>query len=158
MNPTHFCLKASRAEVESTESSLAVNSLCEMLAPRECVRLRRKLIFAIDGYDDDPRDLWEFPEVRQWICDVDRQWPYWFFFMDLGPQSTLAMVTFCACPWTKIPGGKKIDDAHLLPFVKRRLAAMDQLCCKIGDPIETRSQMSEDIFRFYGLCNNQQGR
>ena len=82
-------LMASRAEVTSGDISGALASLEKLLNPDNAKRLKGRLIFGIRGYEDDPQDLWEFAEVRAWMHDLDEKFPYWFYFMDLGPNSTL---------------------------------------------------------------------
>jgi hypothetical protein len=83
-------LHASRAEVEAADIDHALSALDKLLKPEVAQRLKGRLIFEIRGYEDDPRDLWEIPEVRAWMKALDQAFPYWFYFMDVGPGSTLA--------------------------------------------------------------------
>jgi len=146
-----FVLQASRAEVEARDISKAAASLYELVTPKECRRMRRKLVFEITGYSNDPRDLWEFPEVCKWMKDLDQQWPFWFFFMHLGEHSTLSMVTFCLCPWVKVPNGKLIEEHHLIPFVRRHIQMMLGLCDKLAMDRQTMTAMTAEILEYYSL-------
>jgi hypothetical protein len=50
----------------------------------------------IGGYDDDPRSLYEVPEVRRWVRQVQKEWPdapfwltpasLWLWMLCLNPQ------------------------------------------------------------------------
>ena len=40
-------------------------------------RLLGGLIFAVDGYDDDAREIYTIPEVRRFYGAFHRAWPYW---------------------------------------------------------------------------------
>jgi hypothetical protein len=52
------------------------------------------LMFCIDGYDDDPREIHTIPEVRSFYSAFHQVWPYWLYFCDLN-QDGLRMMTFC---------------------------------------------------------------
>ena len=39
-------------------------------------RFRRQMILTIDGFDADPRELVDIPEVREFLQELDRQWPF----------------------------------------------------------------------------------
>lgn len=151
LNVDVFVLQASHREVEAGDVSKATASLYELLIPEHIRRLRRKLVFEIAGYNDDPRDLWEFPKVRKWMNDLDRQWPFWFFFMNLGRPSTLSMVTFCLCQWTKVPGGKLVEEEQLIPFVRHHMQVMLGLCSKLAMDQKAMTAMAIEILEFYGL-------
>src|SRR6516162_1713428 len=93
----YLVIMASREEVEARDVSRASASLKRLLEPNNARRLKGKLVFGIGGYDADPRELFEIPEVRTWMRKLDREFPYWFYFLDLGPRSTLSFVTFSLC-------------------------------------------------------------
>lgn len=38
------------------------------------------LTITIDGYNDDPRELRNIPEVRAWFAKLNAAWPYWSWF------------------------------------------------------------------------------
>ena len=51
---------------------------CAALAPRA----RGKLQLAFDGFDRDPRELWQIRAVRRFVSRLDEVFPYWFFLAD----------------------------------------------------------------------------
>jgi hypothetical protein len=95
----NLVLMSSRAEVEAGDVVHASAMLQKLLKPENAKRLKGRLVFRIRGYDDDPRELFEVPEVRTWMEELDCEFPYWFYFMDLGPHSTLGFVAFSLCRW-----------------------------------------------------------
>lgn len=42
---------------------------------------QEKLILAVSGYDDDPRELGEIAAVREYIAALNKVWPYWLWFL-----------------------------------------------------------------------------
>lgn len=49
------------------------------------------LSLVFPGYEDDPRELPEIPEVRAFLKAIDRQWPYWYCFLSLADESLLIL-------------------------------------------------------------------
>ena len=50
---------------------------------------QRKINISFDGYDDDPRELFEIDEVKQYVALLDEALPELFFFslkMCTGPD------------------------------------------------------------------------
>jgi hypothetical protein len=142
-------LYATRAEVEGGNIAGVSAMLSKLLAPEVARRVQGRLFFGIRGYEDDPKDLWEFPEVRRWMQALDAKFPYWFYFMDLGPHSTLALLAFSLCQYEKVPGGKQIPPEELRRFLLSGLAAMNVLCKRIGESQERVGHRSEEIVKFF---------
>lgn len=63
----------------------------------------------VDGYNDDPREIFEISEVRAFIKGLDAQWPYWFFFLSQADDS-IKLLESCLCDTIEvIPGVASID-------------------------------------------------
>jgi hypothetical protein len=141
--------RASRAEVETGRTEGILTLLRKLLNPDVALRARGRLILIIDGYDDDKRELYMIPEVREWIREVDREFPYWLFFMDLGPRSTLAFVMFALCRYERVSGGSRIPDQELNQFLLARFAAMNGLATRLNIPQRDIDAWSREIGRFF---------
>jgi hypothetical protein len=111
------------------------------------------LVFGIGGYDADPRELFEIAAVRTWMQMLDREFPYWFYFMDLGPRSTLSFVTFSLCRYDKVPGGKLVDRDDLLVFVTTHFAASNRLAANLGETEKEIDDRSRAISSFFFPVN-----
>ena len=120
------------------------------MKPDVALRARGRLILVIDSYDDDQRELYMIPELREWMREVDREFPYWLFFMDLGPRSTLAFVTFARCQYERTSGGSFIQDQELKRFLVTRFAAMNQLAIRLNISQCEVDAWSREIGRFFG--------
>jgi hypothetical protein len=142
-------LMASRAEVEAGDVAHALASLRKLLEPESAKRLKGRLIFGIRGYDEDPRELYEIPDVRAWVNALEREFPYWFYFLDLGPRSTLAFITFALCRYEKVPGGKVIPPDELQQFLIFHFGAMNQLAARLGETQGEINDRSREISAFF---------
>lgn len=67
-----------REDIESRDISPYVSNIDSFFATRESfVKCIGRVEFSVDGYNDDPRELWEIPEVRGFLRDLDSARPYW---------------------------------------------------------------------------------
>lgn len=61
-------------------------------------RLRRMMgtfLFSVEGYDDDPRELYAIPGVRAFYRSFWEAWPYWLFFCCLRENDALMPMVLC---------------------------------------------------------------
>ena len=126
-----------------------MSALDKLLKPEVAQRLKGRLIFEIRGYEDDPRDLWEIPEVRAWMKALDQAFPYWFYFMDVGPGSTLAFIAFTLCKYEKAPNGKIIPPDELQRFLIFHFGTMSVLSKQLGERSSENDRRTIEIGRFF---------
>lgn len=102
---------------------LTVFARSAVLAPQALGIMR----VGFGGYDTDARELWEIPEVRHFVADLDNQFPYWFYFADLQDES-LAALAFCICRVTKVATGTTaIDRTDFEQFLDRQFDGMNSM-------------------------------
>jgi hypothetical protein len=70
-----WSLSVTRDEIESREITLALLELAPLLTTSNVKRFRRKVTLTIDGYGDDPRDLYAIDEMREWARLLDIGFP-----------------------------------------------------------------------------------
>jgi len=64
--------------------------LDSLIGSRErAMRFRDRVDFDVDGYNDDPRELFEVPEIRTFVRELDAKWPYWFFFLSKASEALI---------------------------------------------------------------------
>ena len=144
-----LCINASRQEVEAGDVAHALATLQKLLKPEVARRARQRLVFCITGYDDDPRELHMIPEVREWMRELDGRFPYWFYFMTTGPESTLTFVTLSLCEYDKVPGWSVARPESLRRFALEHFVAMNKLCDALGEPQDQQDELSRQIGEFY---------
>ncbi|MEY4244147.1 MAG: hypothetical protein RLZZ245_1732 [Verrucomicrobiota bacterium] len=113
--------------------------------------------FLVDGWNDDPNELYAIPEIRKFYQHFHQVWPYWFFFCDLHTE-TLQMMTLCLLP--NLKGFKRLgepnaaveyDPMDLLNFIIKNFGPLNSMM--------DRAEMSEmdiynrtrDIFLYFKL-------
>lgn len=95
--------------------------------PARIIRYRDNMLFSVGGYDDDPRELYEIPEVCVFFRTLTASWPYWVWFLNHQSGLLVTLMTMlCGYTEVKAPGGgyaKNIDPtkfANVLEDLLRR--------------------------------------
>lgn len=94
----------------------------------------------IGGYDDDPRELFEIPEVYSYLHGLDQEWPFWFFFCT--PES-IRLIGMCLASAVAVsPGKAYIPPQSLGYFMERGFAAVNHLFSHYGFPEAENEKLS----------------
>lgn len=78
------------------------------------------------GYDDDPREISDIPEVKNWIMQSLEAGIPWFYFMR-SPEESYCLLTFMSCYGSRDPEyPERISfDRKVLPFIKKNLENLE---------------------------------
>lgn len=72
----------SREEVEACDIKPAMTTLRQLVASPDVARsYQEKVDITFHGYDNDRRELYEIPEVRSYVHKLDKEFPFWLFFL-----------------------------------------------------------------------------
>jgi hypothetical protein len=122
-----------RGDVESCDTTDVLGALRRFLEPQTIQALRQRIDLTCDGYDSDPRELYEILEVRAFIQKLDIDFPYWLYF--LAPEgSALTWLLCCLYPFAQTAEER---NAFWPAAVKQYLESrgfpyMNQICALIG--------------------------
>lgn len=95
--PALLLLEVSRDDIERCNIASTLENLLILIDTQENVlRYRASLLFQISGYDEDPRELPEIPEVRRFFFRLTAEWPHWFWFSARG-FGALALIMALLC-------------------------------------------------------------
>ncbi|MHB8523142.1 MAG: chlororespiratory reduction 6 domain-containing protein [Limisphaerales bacterium] len=131
-------------DILSGNTDTVLSALRGFLTNRErVVRGRNKITLLFAGYDDDPRDVYNIPEIRRYAKALDEQFPYWFYFADLD-QGTLKVLALCLCRIVKVPGGSTSNGEDLKTFLLSHIVALNQLCATFALPEGVKNQATDE--------------
>jgi len=91
-----------------------------------------RMLFCIEGYDTDPREIYLSPEVRRFYAAFHQAWPYWLYFANLDTDGLNGMVICCLNSFTtlKVDGedhcGVEYDPLELVRFID------NAVICSVG--------------------------
>lgn len=143
-------LMISRRQVEQGDMNSVLGRLKILTAAREDVwRYRGQMSLVVDGYDEDPRELIDIPQVRNFLREFSMAWPYWGFFFNQIDDS-LMILGACVCG-KDFPGAGTVEmDVKLLEkFVRAGFDGMNKLFDKHHFPeaeLETMSRGLGELF------------
>lgn len=136
--------------VEPTLKALRHLLLDAMTVRKFCGRV--DLFF--HGYNDDPKELHQVPEVRNFMVRLDEKFPFWFVFINLR-QDTLIVIHLCLCQYA-VREDKRfdIDPESWGHLMERHFGAMNWLIEKYSLGEDLIEQRSKEIFDFFERKRN----
>ena len=57
----------------------------------------QRYVFLISGYDDDPRELYQIPEVVSFIKNLNSKLPFWLYFVNTSDKKFFSWMIACLC-------------------------------------------------------------
>jgi hypothetical protein len=151
-----------RSEIESGDTSEVRFFFNRLRATRELAyECRGKVILSVSGYDDDPRDLFEVGEVKQYIAALDSFLPDLFFFIQVEPiPDTIRLFAYCLADgrWTKVgPNSEEkiaLNTSELKDFIERHLEGLHEIARSLDMSDEEVEKIAEELAHGLGLPTN----
>ena len=140
----------SRRDVERLTIDSTLDTLQAALSDAETVRLfQGRVDVVFEGWNDDPRELYEIPEVRTFLHRLDAEWPYWLYFLSTELE-TLRIVTLCLCDAGKAGVGlAQISPTALSEFLMSHFDALNGLFVTFGLDDSVNEQISERVAQYF---------
>jgi hypothetical protein len=123
-------LALTRVLIEERDVRSASEALKQLIRNREMAFAHQMRVgLMVDGFDDDPRELWEISEVRNYIRQLFVECPFIMLFAH--PQLNLVKL-FCAC-WIFEPGEESdvAMKARELDFLRRCFQANNDVSYRL---------------------------
>ena len=136
-------LMISRREVEAADLASVLSRLKVFLATREDAWLNRgQMTLVVDGYNNDPRELVDIPEVRALLRLLESEWPYWAFFFNQVDDS-IKLLLSCVAGSRYLGNGAVEMDADLVAAaMARAFGGMNAVFERFNFPEEELELMS----------------
>jgi hypothetical protein len=136
-------LLISRREVEQADMPSLLSRLKVFLATREDAwRYRGQMTLVVDGYNNDPRELVDIPEVRSLLRDLEAEWPYWAFFFNQVDDSIKLLLSCVAGSRFLGNGAVEMDGERVAAAMAQAFAGMNAVFDRFGFPEDELELMS----------------
>lgn len=136
-------LMISRREVEGGDLGSVLSRLKIFLATREDAwRYRGQMTLVVDGYNNDPRELVDIPEVRTLLRRLEAEWPYWAFFFNQVDDSIKLLLSCVAGGRYLGRGAVEMDADKVAAAMGRAFGGMNTVFERFGFPEEELEAMS----------------
>ena len=124
---------------------------------RRLRELMDSMMFCIEGYDHDDREIHSIPEVRRFYRAFHTAWPYWLYFCNLD-QDALKMMMFCqveSFAALKVDGVEAVkveaDPLQVLQCLQADLRPMNEMCERAGMFENRIRHRTAAVFGYFGL-------
>ena len=124
---------------------------------RRLREMTNALMFGIEGYDDDPREINTIPEVRRFYAAFHEAWPYWLYFCNLESEA-LRMMVLCCLPSIvvmKVDGQPNVTVEYsrleLLHFLSEDFGPMNFMCDRAGMFERLIYERTKAVFGYFEL-------
>lgn len=146
-------LLISRSEVDSGRVGDAIDRLTVLVDSAENVtRYEDRLLISFDGFDSDPREIFEIPECVAYFRKLCEHWPWWFHFVEKS-GSTLALVLRLLCNGTvyRQANGQVDFEFHSVVHVQETVlslfGSMNALYAQYGLSLEQNKAMTAKVIQ-----------
>jgi hypothetical protein len=144
-------IQINRESVVTNDVRPLLDKLSRLSASRAgALHWEGKLTFFFQGWDDDPRETAEIPEIRAFFLDATAEWPYWLHFCEkVGDTVPHVLRLLCRGHREQVRAGMvawQFDDPH---DISRQLLLlfgyMNDLYDRLDLPEEMNRRITEEV-------------
>lgn len=154
-----ICYQFSRDRVEAGDAKDFLSRFGRYRVPagRRLADMMNSVSLFIDGYDDDPREIYAIPSVRRFYQQLWERWPYWLFFCNLDTENLMMMVMSClpSLDSLKMKGQEVVKVAceplELIRFVSGGFVPMNEMCERAGMSEPEIFNRTKAVFEYFSL-------
>lgn len=150
MEPDLLYIVVSKQDVLSGNTLSTIEVLKTLTrSPEDALRWRERVEIAFDGYNDSQWELFEIPEIRDFVYQLDEAFPFWLFFLSKA-RFGLQCIMLCFLPPFLKPEAK----AEIFPekigrlLEDRWLPAMNHVCDFVGMNEKEIEQMTDRVIEY----------
>ena len=151
-----------REEIKSSDTRRHLASFNASLPADLLGALRNRVITLVAGYENDPREIYEIPEVRNYFAKLAREGAPLLFFAAAAYPPSLRAIAACIAERVVIRRTKGGEIAQVLlegntlkPFLAENLTQYFFLSAQLGHlPHEALENMASSLAALLGPRNN----
>jgi hypothetical protein len=131
---TPLVIVISRDEVNRNDISGPLVALKSLLSDSQTIRkFRRQVDISFFGYDQTREELFEIPEVRNYVYALDAKFPFWLYFLS-REMLGLQCLAYCFLPpYLTEQARKEIHPGRLADLIEKRWGpALFEVCSSAG--------------------------
>jgi hypothetical protein len=137
-----------REDIESGNETNFLSFLSEISSCREiAVGFQGRVEIYIHGYDEDPRELYDIPEVLTFLRKIDQIWPYWMLYQ-FGHGDWLKVLAVCLGAAVRDTDGQvRIEGRVMNVLIDRWFVALNELSHRFALTHAINKEASERAIR-----------
>ena len=139
----------SKDEILAEDVSPALNTLKTLTSsPAMAQKYRENVDLSFSGYDSHPSEVFEIPEIRNYVQKLDGQFPFWLYFLSkkfLGLQALI----LCLLPPVNEEAKKRIYPEMVNDLLNKRwFPALNQIGDFVGMSEIENKAITERAIRY----------
>lgn len=112
------------------------------------------LVFSFDGWESDPRQAYQIPEIRAWFAMLTEMFPYWFVVCDrTGTTIPFIFLLLLPAKETQLTETGEIAVKHEIQDIQnlfiRLVTNFNELCDRNEISSELNATWTRDIYECY---------
>lgn len=154
-------VEIARSEIERHHFAPTLDKLRGLTdTPERVKKYRDSVAFMVAGYDDDPRELFEIPEVRTFFQSVTIEWPHWLWFLtreENANQLGMLFSLLCGAQWVDPADKSKryfVNERALALQVEDMLMRGDVLFTTNGITVEEKRTSLDTAMKALGMTKS----
>lgn len=149
-----------RSKVERGDLNhfLGIYSLNRLPTGRRLRQMMNSMVFVVDGWNNDPREVQTIPELRKFYREFQQAWPFWFYFWNLHQDGLKPMVLSCLDKLVAVQSDdtpEKVfthyDRVEFVQSLVANLGTMNVICERAKMFESLIYDRSKAIFEYFGL-------
>ena len=146
-----------REDINNLETSNITRAFDRLRSTKELAfKAQGKVEFIFRGYEKDDRELFEIPEVRAYVAQLDQELPGLFFFARTDkPTDTLMTFLLCQAQVSRVevqhPEGTKIrlkiEQRDVADFLVRHIPGLNEVTSWVGMSADENRTITNAILR-----------
>lgn len=144
---TALC-RLTKEVIEDLDTYETERFLENLLARGAARKFQDSLLIEVGGYSEDPRELWEIPEVRLFVKLLDESFPFWFHFCEKEGE-TLKWISLSLIDYQGADGVVVVGHSALLDFVMNRTEAMNYIHRQNDYSREETAAMTKEVLAYF---------
>ena len=160
-----ICYQFSRDRVEAGDAKDFLSRFGKFRVPvgKQLQGMMNSLALMIEGYDDDPREIYAIPEVRTFYQQLWQRWPYWLYFCNLDTENLMMMVMCCldSLDALKVQGQPQvqvqINPLEVVQFISGGFVPMNEMCERAGMSERQIFGRTTGVFEYFNLPFDMEG-
>lgn len=120
----------SKESVLNNDLTEPMNILRQLTSSKYVIEyFRERVDISFDGYNNTRKELYEIPEIRNYVNELDNLFPYWLYFLSKNGNGLLVIIKCFLLPFLKPEAEQEVNGKKLQDYLERRgFLAMNHLC------------------------------
>ncbi len=147
----YLTIVISRDEIEREDFSGPLKTLNQLTSNITNIKyFREKVDISFEGYNKTRDELWEIPAVRNYVIELDSNFPFWLYFLSRNGGGLYVIIKCFLLPFLVPDADKEINGEKLQDYLENRgFLAMNQLCDLAGISEEENIEMTNRVLKYF---------